>query len=196
MQQAIPLSDMGHRWLDQAKKSLLAQDGRYMVLEHGGCTDYTTTASLVKEAESFSLNMDDGTAVRKRLVNVVMEAVDNVGKHALGILCNASFILLVRDSKGYLLTTGNAVPSATATLLEHRMALLNGMHPEDLRDHYLKLLSNSSRSDHGGAGLGLLTLVRKCNRPIEVCSEALGPYTAYLTFRYRVDLIDPQEPQA
>ncbi len=190
MQQAIPLSDMGHRWLDQAKERLLAEPGRFKVLEYAGCAEKDLIPVLVQQAEAFSRGMDDGTTVRKRLVNVMMEAVDNVGKHALGILCNASFILLVRDARGYLLATGNAVPIATATLLEHRIGLLNDMHREDLREHYLKLLSNGSRSAHGGAGLGLLTLARQCNLPIEVRSDALGPYTAYLTFGFRVDLVD------
>ncbi len=181
---------MGHRWLDQAKERLLAEPGRFKVLEYAGCAEKDLIPVLVQQAEAFSRGRDDGTTVRKRLVNVMMEAVDNVGKHALGILCNASFILLVRDARGYLLATGNAVPIATATLLEHRIGLLNDMHREDLREHYLKLLSNGSRSAHGGAGLGLLTLARKCNLPIEVRSDALGPYTAYLTFGFRVDLVD------
>lgn len=183
---------MGHSWLDRAKQDLLGRPGCYLVLEHSGCADHDLVARLVQGAEGFCHSMDDTTTVRKRLVNVMMEAVENVAKHALGILCNASYILLVRDAKGYLLATGNAVPIATATLLEHRIALLNEMHPDDLREHYLKILSNSSRSDHNGAGLGLLTLARKCNRPVELISESLGPYTAYLNFGFRVDLVEPE----
>ena len=196
MQQAIPLSDMGHSWLDRARQDQLARPGCFLVLEHAGCADHDLVAQLVEEAEAFCHGMDDTTVIRKRLVNVMMEAVENVAKHSLGILCNASFILLVRDSKGYMLTTGNAVPIATATLLEHRIGLLNEMHPEDLREHYLKILANSSRSDHNGAGLGILTLARRSNRPIEFRSEALGPYTAYITFSFRMDLVESHDAPA
>jgi hypothetical protein len=194
MQPATSMSSTGHHWLEQAKSRHLSEPGRHAVLAHGGRAVHGTTAALVREAEAFSQAMDDPISLRKRLINVMLEAVDNVGKHALGIQGDATYVLLLRDAQGYLLTTGNAVPMATATLLEHRMALLNGMDREDLREHYLKVLANSSRSDHGGAGLGLLTLARRCTRPIGLASEVLGPYTAYLQFNYRVDLAE--EPGA
>jgi hypothetical protein len=95
--------------------------------------------------------------------------------------------MLVHDAKGYLLATGNAVPPATATLLTHRMGILNQMDPQDLREHFLKLLANNSRTQEGGSGLGLLAIARRSTRPMVARTSSLGPYTAFLSFEWRVE---------
>ena len=80
----------------------------------------------------------------------------------------ALFALLVRRDGGYGLSVGNALPSASAAVLADRVATLNHMDEADLREHYLKLLANEGRTERGGAGLGLLTMVRKSGGNVKV----------------------------
>lgn len=186
MDHAIPLPEMGHRWLDRAKSRLLGEPASVVVFEHSGVVYPDLIPDMLSAVESRSRACGDPVALRKRLVHVLVESMDNMCRHALGILGDASFALLVRDAEGYRFTTGNAVPCATATLLSQRVDILNSMGPEDLKEHYMKLLSNDARSANGGAGLGLLTLARKSIRPILTQSDRLGPFTSYFTFEMKV----------
>ncbi|MBX2981970.1 MAG: DUF6272 family protein [Flavobacteriales bacterium] len=186
MTYAIPLPEMGQRWLDRTKSRFLADPTATLVMEHSGAVIPEEVPSMLELAEAQCYAHGDPVLVRKRLMHVLVEAVDNLSRHALGILNEASFALLVRDSSGYRMATGNAVPFATGMLLAHRVEILNLMAREDLKEHYMKLLAGDARSSNGGAGLGLLTLARKSAGPLVVNSDTLGPFTSYFTLEMRV----------
>ncbi len=157
-----------------------------VVFEHSGAVHTDLITNMLELVEAHSHAYGDPVMLRKRLIHVLVEAVDNMHRHALGILANASFALLVRNREGYRFTTGNAVPFATAMLLSRRVEILNAMGAEDLKEHYMKLLANESRSSNGGAGLGLLTLARKSMRPIITTSDTLGPFTSFFSIELHV----------
>ena len=186
MTYTIPLPEMGQRWLDKTKSSFLTDPSAMLVLQHSGAVCPSKVPDMLELAEAQSHANGDPVLVRKRLMHVLVEAVDNLSRHALGILNDASFALLVRDSAGYRLATGNAVPFATGMLLAHRVEILNLMAREDLKEHYMKLLAGDARSANGGAGLGLLTLARKSASPLVATSDTLGPFTSYFTLEIRV----------
>ena len=182
MEHAIPLPEMSQRWLEKAKSRLLVEPSDLIVFEHSGAVGAGLIPNMLNLVEAHSRASGDPVTLRKRLVHVLVESVDNMHRHALGILADASFALLVQSREGYRFTTGNAVPSATAMLLSKRVEILNAMGMEDLKEHYMKLLASGSRSTNGGAGLGLFTLARKSMRPIITTSDTLGPFTSYFSF--------------
>lgn len=186
MEQAIPIPDLGHRWLDRARSRLVVEPSDLIVFQHSGMLHADLLPEMLDLVEAHSYASGDPVLLRKRLMYVLVESVDNMRRHALGILVDASFALLVRSRDGYRLTTGNAVPFATAMLLSKRVELLNAMEAEDLKEHYMRLLANDSRSTNGGAGLGLLTLARKSTRPIITTSDTLGPFTSFFSFDLHV----------
>jgi hypothetical protein len=186
MELAVPLPDMGRNHLEQIKARYLDLPGAALVLAHAGMVKAVNVPEILDAAESFSRKRNDPTALRKRLMHVVVEAVDNLCRHALGILSDSSFVLLVHDSGGYHLATGNAVPSATAAQLVQRVEILNAMPAGDLKTQYMKILAFNGRSRNGGAGLGLLTMARKAIKPILLETSRLGPFTTYLTMDVRV----------
>lgn len=186
MDLALPMPEMGDRWLNRARSRFLADPTAELVLEHVGMLLPEAVPMMLERAEGLSHAHGDPIVLRKRLMNVLVEVVDNLSRHALGILGNASFALLVRDAAGYRMATGNAVPFATGMLLAHRVEVLNLMGKEDLKEHYMRLLASDARSSNGGAGLGLLTMARKCAAPLVVHNDTLGPFTSYFTLELRV----------
>ena len=186
MEHAIPLPEMSQRWLEKARSRLLVEPSDRLVFEHSGAVHADLIPNMLDRVEAHSHASGDTVMLRKRLIHILVESVDNMNRHALGILADASFALLVRNKEGYRFTTGNAVPFATAMLLSRRVEILNAMGAEDLKDHYMKLLANESRSLNGGAGLGLLTLARKSMRPIITTSDTLGPFTSFFSFELHV----------
>lgn len=179
---------MGRYWLDEARVRCFEDPLAETVFAFNGVIDHDRMAHLLDEAESAALEAGAPTPARKRLVNVLMEALENVCHHGATAQREMSFALLVRDRAGYRFELGNAVPLVTAALLTHRVNILNEMDAADLKDHYVKLLSNDNRSAHGGAGLGLLTMARKSARPLSARSLRLDEHTALFALGLRVDL--------
>ncbi len=187
MERAIPLEEVGRLWLDDARARTLEAEGSCVVFAHHGPLEHERIQELLAISEAGSIALDEGVPTRKRMMNVLVEGLENIHRHALQTHRDAGFALLVRTATGYTLTFGNAVPLAMAALLTHRIGILNEMDDADLKEHYLKLLANSARSDQGGAGLGLLTMARRCKRPIHVRTTRLCTQSALLTLELRVE---------
>ncbi len=165
-------------WLDDARGLI--------VFKHVGIMDPMTIALLLSKAENASLNVADGVAMRKRLINVLVEGLENMHRHTPEGERSSGFALLVDHVDGYRLVLGNAVPVASAALLVHRVEMLNEMEEVDLKEHFLKLLANDGRTERGGAGLGLITMSRKSARPMRVHSIPKDEHTAYFALELAV----------
>lgn len=148
-----------------------------MVFDHQGLVDHGVVHRLLALAEETSLEAGDPVAARKRLFNVLTEGLENIHHHHLPDSAVASFARMVRAPWGYRLVMGNVVPAATAALLSHRVDILNEMDDAELKSQYLKLLSMQERTEHGGAGLGLITMARKSDGPIRTHCRDLGDGT-------------------
>ncbi len=185
-QATTALMEVGQQWLEDSLSRCLEDPSSRVVFAYCGAMDHAQVERLVEEAENSSLTNEDGVGPRKRMMNVLMEGLENVYHHSLASHREAAFALCVRDAHGYRLAFGNAVPLAMAALITHRVGILNEMDESDLKEHYLKLLSNTARSEHGGAGLGLLTMARRCAKPLMVRTARICPEAAFLTMEARV----------
>ncbi len=170
----------GLYWLDQARARHAREADAHVLFAHIGPVEHATVQRLVELAERSAVLGHDPVATRKRLINVLVEGLENLGHHAHPTARDTSMALLVADPQAYHIALGNALPYATAALLTHRMGLLNEMSEEDLKGTYMRLLGNEARSAHGGAGLGLLTIARKCRRPILAHTTPLDDQLAYM----------------
>lgn len=176
---------MGQLWLDRAKARLLNMPGATVVWAHCGPVRPDDLTTMLAVAEEHSLVHGAALGMRKRMLQVVVEAVDNLQRHAMGAMGEADFALLVHDRHGYRLATGNAVPCSTGAVLMNRVEILNLMGPEDVKGHYMRVLAMNARTANGGAGLGLFTLARKGSALSASCAS-LGPFTSYFTLEVRV----------
>lgn len=159
------LTPLGH-WAAALHQHLATFGQGEVVFAHHGPVDRTLLEALVAQAENHSLASTDGVSLRKRLFNVLVEGLENVHHHTPAEMADSGFALLFRSSAGYRILLGNALPSAHAAQLSHRLSILNEMDEADLREHHLRLLANEGRTERGGAGLGLLTMARKSSGPI------------------------------
>lgn len=160
--------------------------GVSVVFHHSGGIDHGTLQSLVDRAEAWSLEAGDSVVTRKRLLNVLVEALENLRVHAPTEFIATVFARLHADGGCYRLYVGNAVHSATAEALEHRIEVLNAMDDAELKAHFLRLLSHDARTERGGAGLGLITMARKARRPLLLSTFPRDDSTRYLLLQAHV----------
>ncbi len=181
-----PNSTGAEHWSAPVSAPLKKEAGSAVVFEHHGPMDHSVVETLLATAEEASLAARDAVGLRKRLFNVLVEGLDNMRLHAGEDHRESAFAVLVDTPAGYRLLMGNALPVATAALLTHRVGILNEMDEMDLREHYMKLLSNDSRTERGGAGLGLLTMARKSARPMVVRTLPRDGGSAYFALELAV----------
>lgn len=145
---------------------------------HQGAVDHSVVERLLARAERWCMEDGAPVGVRKRLFNVLVEALENLHHHALDEHRSGTWAALLRTADAYIVLIGNPVPQTTALLLQNRIDILNDMDEETLKQHYLTLLANEGRTERGGAGLGLLTMARKSQRPIGLVTEVVDEGTA------------------
>jgi len=149
---------------------------------------HTDVDRAIGLAEAFSMERKDPKTIRKRLVNVLLEALENLSRHVEDKDRDTTFARLGRLAGSYVLVVGNALPSAVAAVLLSRVDILNDMIEDDLKLHYMGLLKNDSRTANGGAGLGLVTMVRRSRRPVLARSYAISEQQALLVLELAIDL--------
>lgn len=168
------------------RQRLVSDAGSELVLTADGAIDLDLATSAMLLAERFSKSKGDPTPLRKRCIGVLVECAENLAKHVHDEHKPSCSLVVVRRESGYVLLVGNAMPWATAVSLAQRIEILNDMTGSDLRMGHLKLLSSDARSDHGGAGLGLMVIARKSDRPIIVRTYPLDQHTAYFQMECRI----------
>jgi hypothetical protein len=179
-------SRVADHWSSDPTLGLPHEGAGSVVLRLTGEVGHAELERFVQHAEAWSLEAADGVVTRKRLLNVLVEALENLRMHTDPSLAHTSFAVLKADEQAFTLLIGNAMPSATAAVMNHRIEVLNAMSEADLKQHYLLLLGNSGRTDRGGAGLGLITIARKSARPLNVTSRVRDEATRYLILEARI----------
>ncbi|MFZ1693635.1 MAG: DUF6272 family protein [Flavobacteriales bacterium] len=173
-------------WSQDSLLGFRTGDAGTVVLRIVGEVGMAELERFVHHAEARSLEVGDGVVTRKRLLNVVVEALENLRMHTDPTLARTAFAELSMTDEAYTLTTGNALPSAEAAIVSQRIDVLNDMSEADLKQHFLMLLGNSGRTERGGAGLGLITIARKANRPLRVITHPRDETTRYLIMQVSV----------
>lgn len=109
---------------------------------------------------------EDNLTIRKRVIYILVELLQNIFKHQE--VCPTCYELpfkfyLKKTSEGYTILTENHVLQKNVNQLRKTIDGYVAMDTSDLKKKYRKILSNGSFDLSGGAGLGLIDIVRKTN---------------------------------
>ena len=107
---------------------------------------------------------EDNLTIRKRVIYVLLELLQNIFKHQE--VCPTCYELpfkfyLNKTSEGYRILTENHVLQKNVKQLKKTIDGYVAMDTSDLNKKYRKILSNGNFNMNGGAGLGLIDIVRK-----------------------------------
>lgn len=144
------------------------------LLSYIGPVDSAGMEGLLSLAEK-STAAAGGRTLMKRIGNVLIECLQNVMRHGLIEEDGFTQLYLALESTplGFQVQCGNVVNTPMREILSERLSEINGMPEEDLRKAYIETLCNGQMSSKGGAGLGLLSLAKKANGPIEYRFESM-----------------------
>ncbi len=107
---------------------------------------------------------------RKRIIRILVEILQNIFHHReeFTMLNFNSFIFyLFKSDQHYVIVSGNYIKKDKANLLMDRLQSYTALSDDDLREEYLNALGNGIFSQDGGAGLGLIEIIRKSGGNLE-----------------------------
>lgn len=105
--------------------------------------------------------------VRKKIFNIMIEALQNICKHQHVAASSDSsdyqpaIFMIGISADSYFIVTGNQILTETAPLLQARIEQINSQDSDGLKKMYKEARLKSTISEVGGAGLGLIDIARK-----------------------------------
>ncbi len=119
-------------------------------------------------SELNTYNNTDDKKINKRLSYLTIETFQNIIRHGY----ESSTIKKIKRIKtglfsytkinnAYILGAVNQIEKEKASILEQQLDGLNQLTDGELKEKYLETLSNKNRTENGGAGVGLISILRK-----------------------------------
>jgi hypothetical protein len=144
-------------------------DDRGFLFSFSGELTSDATDAIMLLAENALLTKNAKRKELNRMSAVLIECLQNVSRHGWidddGKL--QLFLTLESTPLGHQIQAGNLVDFDMAATLRANLSEVNGMTHEQLRVRYVECLCNNEWSEKGGAGLGLLSMAKKSNGPLD-----------------------------
>lgn len=143
-----------------------------ILLCYKGAIDGDVVSSLVKLMEKNISSSGEKLAIRKKVINILVEALQNILNYFTEESLdksfeNESFLVVTCTKQEYEITVGNYISAHRMKTLKKRIDNVNMMSTEDLQKVYLDILENPKVSMSRGAGLGLIDMARRTQNKID-----------------------------
>jgi len=137
------------------------------------------TAELITEVlasvEAKLEDMNESQKLKKKLYNVLVEALQNLYHHIdnppdkeiFNIDDRFAIFILSKGDAFYRISTGNFIRVAKYQILKDRLDQINYLSQEELKSLYKLILNNEEFSEKGGGGLGMIDIARKTGNKLD-----------------------------
>lgn len=148
-----------------------------------------TVQQLLAITEMKLLQSGEEKKLRKRVINILVECLQNVVNHAdVHSETDVDSLLLIgRHGNDIFIITGNKILNSKIPKLEQRIQDVNKVSRGEMRAVYSNKLGNSTYSEKGGAGLGLLDIYKRSGRKLEYTIEPIDNDVSFLSLHVTVD---------
>lgn len=125
-----------------------------------------------------------------RIFGVIVECLQNICKHGAAISSKnklrSGIILMGKRSGEYIVGVGNFIKNEKIDGLKDRYDKVNQMDEEGLRKMQHEILINSSLSEEGNAGIGIIYMARKTEGEIKYRFQPVDDNLSFLSLHLRV----------
>ena len=173
---------------DLISSVIAAENHGTLLFSHFGDFDNSKIESTIKLMESAVIESGDKRSTMKRVCAMLIELLQNISIHGTrDRQGHMNSYLVVAKFKGhYTLYSGNLIFSDAVKPLTERMDSLMQLDATALRKLYIEILCNEEYSAQGGAGLGLVTIVKRAERHVKYDIDKIDEHFGF--FRLEVDV--------
>ena len=138
----------------------------HILLSYSGKGSDELISHMIELAENKLDRIESNITVKKRVVHILIEIMQNIYHHQVefSLVDYQSFVFyLFQKEKGYILVSGNYVPRSKTQIISDWIDHFSALSSMELKKAYRRRLSNGAFTQRGGAGLGLLDIIRRSN---------------------------------
>lgn len=143
-----------------------------VILVYEGDFTQETTKSILSMAERNLESSGEESGIKKRIFNVMVEALQNIVKHSDEVevdksKSHAAIFLIGNEQSRYSIMSGNPVRKENISTLRNALEKINSLDKDGLKELYKDIIKNTTLSEKGGAGLGFVDMARKSGEKLE-----------------------------
>ncbi len=176
-------------------KQLMERDSSF--LYYGNFTDSINDA-LIPLVENLMDKTEVSMVTRKRTFYILIECIQNVNRHHYKPDKEQNLpkeVFWVEGDEGqFNIVSGNAIESADVPSLRSKIMKLNSLSSEALNAHYKTILKETVLTTKGGAGLGLIEVVRKSSNKIRFKFKKLNEQCSFFSMETTIQKREQNPP--
>jgi len=163
-------------------------DGYELSYSYRGDFNQKLTDSILALSETNMEASNEPLKNRKKVYFIMVESLQNITRHQDGEVLEG-FFSIHKSQSGFLITSGNVVENIHVASLTEKLEKVNSMNPEQLKEYYFEVLNAGGFSEKGGAGLGLIEMVRKSGNKLSYDFTKVNDTHSYFYFQINVSTI-------
>lgn len=122
---------------------------------------------------------------RKKVYFIMVESLQNITRHQ-DVEVVEGFFSIHKSANGFLITSGNAIDNENIPSLKEKLEMINSMNADQLKEYYYEVLNSGGFSEKGGAGLGLIEMVRKSGNKLSYDFTQVDDEHSFFYFQINV----------
>jgi len=140
-----------------------------LVIIYQGFFDQDIIRSMITMTEQKLIQEQVDESLRRKLFNVMVEGLQNICKHQLKTdsFDHNPFLMIGSGKDHYNMSTGNLIARENIHMVEEKLAFINTLNRDELKEHHKQSRLKSVISSVGGAGLGFIDMARKSGNKLE-----------------------------
>lgn len=150
--------------------------------------------SVLQIIESKMDTMQENPKLRKKVYIILVELLQNLYHHmddqpvdVNDEPARTAIFMIGKEENQYRVITGNYIKKESGAELKQKIDEINSFSPEEIKEHYLKVLNNSEMSEKGGGGLGMIDIVRRTGKPLFYDFVPINDQFSFFTLNVVID---------
>ncbi len=167
-----------------------------VLIDYHGIIKYETIGELIHTFKLQVPKMGIQIGTYKRILLIMIESLENIMKHSEHPAKSSTIadevppsLSIVKNDNHFILCSSNYITRNSIPALKARIDFLNGLDQAGLKNFYKETITNGEFSKTGGAGLGLIEIVKISGKSIKYefvqVDDELARYTQWITIDER-----------
>jgi len=163
----------------------------HLIFGYRGTLSNELITSILSLSETKLKELKTSFKKKKSIINILIECLQNILYHSEsfsdGLFSGHHCIFLIGKKEGeFFIQIGNYVDIKQVSDLKAKLDYVNTLIPEEVHALYLEILDKGKISEKGGAGLGILRVVKDSGQHIEYDFQSIDSLRSFFCMEIKV----------
>jgi hypothetical protein len=163
-----------------------------LIMSYCGKMDHTLMTNFLQFSDAKLVSLHANTRKKKHIINILIECLQNMIYHgnegvSVGPTDNGCLVALGQDEQSYFVWTGNHIANTDVSTLQQRLDEVIALSADDLHSLYLAQLERGELSDKGGAGLGIIRILRESGQQMAYTISKINESYSFFSLQVRIN---------